>query len=299
MNVKLLAAKAGMKAKDIAPSALVIGGVIGVGVATGMIIKAANKNPNIIKTGKDEIEQTRSCDGTPEQIEKSVKKTRKDTAKMLLKTYGPGIGLEIASISCILYGHKLVTGRLAAITTAYGALHQSYSRIVRRLDEVVSEEDKGKIKEGIYQNEVEVPEVDKDGNETGKTKTEKVSITMPDEVSCYAKCFEAGSRYFHKDPTLNLLFLKNKEEEMTRLLHKRGYVTLNEVYCELDIPIVPYYGTNVGWVLNNGENKVSFDIYNIHKEANRDFVNGYEPCIWLDFNVDSVDISKDLKRVSV
>lgn len=297
MNVKLLAAKAGMKAKAIAPSALVIGGIIGVGVATGMIIKAANKNPNIIKAGKEEIEQIRTCDGTPEQISESVKKTKKDTAKMLLKTYGPGIGLEIASIGCILYGHKLVTGRLVAVTTAYSALHQSYTQLTKRLDAIASEEDKAKIKEGIYQNEVEIPVVDKDGKETGKTKKETVNVALPDEISCYAKFFEEGSFYFQKDPTLNLLFLKNKEEEMTRLLHKRGYVTLNEVYCELGIQTVPYYGANVGWVLNNGDNKVSFNIYNIHREANVDFVNGYEPHILLDFNVDSVDISKDFMKV--
>lgn len=35
-----------------------------------------------------------------------------------------------------------------------------------------------------------------------------------------------------------------------------------------------------------GDNYVDFGIYNTSKEANRNFVNGYERTILLDFNVD-------------
>ena len=36
--------------------------------------------------------------------------------------------------------------------------------------------------------------------------------------------------------------------------------------------------------------ETDFGIYNLYDEAAKDFVNGYEPSIWLDFNVDGVII---------
>lgn len=49
-------------------------------------------------------------------------------------------------------------------------------------------------------------------------------------------------------------------------------------------------GQIVGWIYDEknpiGDNFVDFGIYDMHKEANRDFVNGYEKVILLDFNVD-------------
>ena len=47
-----------------------------------------------------------------------------------------------------------------------------------------------------------------------------------------------------------------------------------------------------GWVYDpqNPDYRVDFGIYNIHIPANRDFVNGWERSIWLDFNVDKEPI---------
>ena len=49
-------------------------------------------------------------------------------------------------------------------------------------------------------------------------------------------------------------------------------------------------GQCVGWVYDeknpHGDNFVDFGIYNLYNEKSRDFVNGYERVIWLDFNVD-------------
>lgn len=49
-------------------------------------------------------------------------------------------------------------------------------------------------------------------------------------------------------------------------------------------------GQIVGWIYDKenpvGDNYVDFGIYDTNKEANRNFVNGYERTILLDFNVD-------------
>lgn len=290
MSITTIAAKAAVKLKAAGPDILVVGGIVGVIAGTAMIVKNAKKGSEIIDNGREKLE---GIEKEPEH-KSEIRKVKIDTAKQLAKVYGPWIGLEAVSICSILYGHKLIKGRLLAVTTAYKALDESYRQLNDRLKNEVGEVKAGKLKNGIHTEEIETTETDDKGKE--KTKKETVNVAVPEGVSVYAKFFEEGSRYFHKDPTLNLMFLKNKQDEFTRLLHKRGYVTLNEVYSDLDIPTVKEFGTNVGWVKNHGDNKVDFDIYNIHKKANIDFVNGYEPCILLDFNVDSVDISSDLMK---
>ena len=49
-------------------------------------------------------------------------------------------------------------------------------------------------------------------------------------------------------------------------------------------------GQVVGWIYDEsnpiGDNYVDFGIYDLHDEAKRNFVNGYERTILLDFNVD-------------
>lgn len=52
-------------------------------------------------------------------------------------------------------------------------------------------------------------------------------------------------------------------------------------------------GSVVGWVISkDGDNFVDFGIYDYSSEKARDFVNGYERSILLDFNVDGVIYDK-------
>ena len=88
---------------------------------------------------------------------------------------------------------------------------------------------------------------------------------------------------------MNLFFLKRQQDWANERLKARGYLFLNEVYESLGIPRTKA-GQVVGWVYDaknpKGDNYVDFGIYNLHDEKARDFVNGYERSIWLDFNVD-------------
>ena len=49
-------------------------------------------------------------------------------------------------------------------------------------------------------------------------------------------------------------------------------------------------GHVVGWVYDEknpiGDNYIDFGLYNMNREAVRNFVNGYEKTILLDFNID-------------
>ena len=47
-------------------------------------------------------------------------------------------------------------------------------------------------------------------------------------------------------------------------------------------------GAVVGWVLGEGDDYIDFGMFDGNNMATRDFVNGYERSILLDFNVDGV-----------
>ena len=68
----------------------------------------------------------------------------------------------------------------------------------------------------------------------------------------------------------------------------RGIVFLEEVYNELDIPIVGDYKKkmchDLCWVLGEGENRVDLGIF--RTETGINLVNGYENVILLEPNVD-------------
>jgi hypothetical protein len=85
-----------------------------------------------------------------------------------------------------------------------------------------------------------------------------------------------------------MLFLKSVQNHMNDMLHVRGHVLLNDVYDRLGIDRTPE-GALVGWLMGGvGDNYVDFNIYDFQSAAKRDFVNGIEPSILLDFNVDGV-----------
>ena len=72
-------------------------------------------------------------------------------------------------------------------------------------------------------------------------------------------------------------------------LTAQGYLFLNDVYDMFGIPRTKA-GQIVGWIYDEkhpeGDNYVDFGIYDMNRESCRNFVNGYERTILLDFNVD-------------
>ena len=82
------------------------------------------------------------------------------------------------------------------------------------------------------------------------------------------------------------MFLRRQQDAANDRLKDKGYLFLNEVYEMLGIPRSKA-GQSVGWIYDKDNvYKIDFGIYDTHKEPNRNFVNGYEKTILLDFNVD-------------
>lgn len=141
--------------------------------------------------------------------------------------------------------------------------------------------------------------VEVDGREVVNHKVEQTEskVEIPSvSVSQYAKFFDESSPMWSKDPEYNLRFLRQQEVYANDLLKLRGHLFLNEIYDMLGLPRSKE-GQVVGWIYDEenpiGDNCVDFGIYK-DNVANRNFVNGIERNILLDFNVDG-DIWSSMK----
>jgi hypothetical protein len=169
--------------------------------------------------------------------------------------------------------------RNAALGAAYTALDKGFREYRARVVEKYGPDEDRNFRYGTEMVEVE------DGE--GKKKKEVVRISR-NQPSIYAKFFDASSVYFEKHPESNLIFLKAQQNFANDRLKTRGHLFLNEVYDALGLPHTKA-GSAVGWLLSRDgstDNYVSFGLFEGQEQKIRDFVNGYDEAVLLDFNVD-------------
>lgn len=293
--------KAAFQLKKHGPEILMVAGVAGTVVSAVMACKATLKVREVLDETKNNVDMIHDC-AADQSLQESGKYTDEDakkdltivytkTAIDLIKLYGPSVILGALSITCIFTSNNILRKRNIALAAAYATVDGSFKeyrkRVVDRFGEVVDRE----LKTGIKAKTIEEEVVDE---ETGEIKTveKTINVIEDDDVNQYsefARFFDDGCTGWSKDPEYNLMFLRAQQNYANDLLRSRGYVFLNEVYRMLGIPD-SQAGQIVGWVYDpkdpNRDNYISFGIYDLHKPKNRDFVNGYERTILLDFNVD-------------
>ena len=287
--------RAGLKLKKHSPEIMVTAGVIGVVASSVMACKATTKASSIVDEMKEEMDKIhKAADMVDEEIY-SEEDLKKDTSIVYIQTgvkfaklYGPSIALGALSITSILVGHNILRKRNLALAAAYTAIDTSFKAYRGRVVERFGKELDKELRYNIKAKEVEETVIDE---KTGKEKVVKKTIDVvdPNEYSDYARFFDDGCNGWSKDPEFNLMFLKQQQSYANDLLKTRGHLFLNEVYDLLGIQRTKA-GNIVGWIYDEknpvGDNFVDFGIYDINRPKNRDFVNGYERTIILDFNVD-------------
>lgn len=287
--------KFGLKMKKSSPEIFVIAGVVGVVVSAVMACRATMKIDSVLKEAEDNKEKIQNyvkSEGftetyTQEDYQKDLAMVKIQTGVSMVKLYAPSVLLGAVSIASILSGHNILKKRNAAIGAAYAAVEKGFkdyrSRVVERFGEQVDKE----LKYNIQQKKFDEVVTDENGKEKKVKKT--VEIADPDIYSEYARFFDSGCKGWEKDSEYNLMFLRSCQQYANDKLKADGYLFLNDVYDMLGIPRSKA-GQIVGWVYDPknpvGDNYVDFGIYDINREKNRDFVNGYERTILLDFNVD-------------
>lgn len=303
-SVTNTATKYGFVLRKHSPEILATVGVVGTVASAVMACKATTKANDILEETKDKVEAVHVVleDENISEEEYSEHDSKKDlaliytqTSLKFVKLYAPSVLLGVASIGCMLASNQILRKRNIALAAAYTAIDKGFKeyrgRVVERFGDVVDRE----LKYGIKAQKITETVTDE---ETGKEKKVKSTIEVVEGVdgySDYARFFDEASPSWEKDPEYNLMFLKARQQYANDLLVARGHLFLNEVYDMLGFKRSKA-GQVVGWIYDpenpNGDNYVDFGIYNLHRAAARDFVNGYERSILLDFNVDGVIYDK-------
>ena len=270
-------------------------GVVGTVASAVMACKATLKLDDILAESKETRDKIKEVAENPRyEKEYSPADAKKDltvhytqTAVKIAKLYAPAVVLGSASLGCLLASNDILRKRNAALSAAYMTVDKSFKEYRNRVAERFGEEVEKEIRYNIKAMEVETKVVNEDGSET--TITEQVKTMDSNLYSDYARFFDEYSPNWQNDPEYNLMFLKAQQQYANDLLKAKGRLFLNEVYDMLGLERTKA-GQVVGWVYNpenpTGDNFVDFGIYDMSKERVRAFVNGYEPSILLDFNVD-------------
>ena len=286
-----------LKVRKHSPEILAGVGVVGVIASTVMACKATTKLSDILEESKDQLDQIKTVAVDPAYADKySEDDAKKDTTITYVQTgvkvaklYAPSVILCAGSLGCLLASNNILKKRNAALSAAYMTVDKSFKEYRKRVADRFGEEVEKEIRYNIKAKEVTT--VDENGNEVTETVKVMDGTDDPNTYSDYARFFDESCAAWQNDAEYNLTFLKAQQQYANDLLKSRGRLFLNEVYRMLGIDETKA-GQVVGWVYNpdnpTGDNFVDFGIYNMQRERVRAFVNGYEPNILLDFNVDGV-----------
>lgn len=293
--------KVGFGLKKRSPEIFVAVGVAGMITSTVLACKATTKVEAILEEHRENLDTVHKClesdgtkfimqDGEKVETEYTPEDSRKDTTVFYAKTcmklfrlYAPAAFILVLSATCIFASHNILRKRSAALAAAYAAVDASFKEyrkaVVERFGEDIDKELRYKIKSKM------IAETAEDGTAGEK----EIKVSEMGEYSGYARFFDEFNPNYEKDSEYNLMFLTARQNYANDLLRVRGYLFLNDVYDMLGIPRSKA-GQIVGWKYDEdnptGDNYVDFGIFDVTKEKARDFVNGYERAILLDFNVD-------------
>lgn len=299
--------KVSFKLQKHSPEILMAVGVVGVVASAVMACRATLKVEEIVDDTKekmDKIHESKEKGCTAVGMDYSVEDAKKDTALVYVQTgfkfvklYAPAVTLGALSVTSILASNNILRKRNVAIAAAYTAVDKSFkdyrSRVIERFGQEVDKE----LRYNLKAEKTTETVVDEETGE--KKKVKKTSFVVnPSDVSGYARFFEKYTMdeegnsvlnpHWESNNEYNLMFIKAQENYANDLLKAKKRLFLNEVYEMLGLPATKA-GQIVGWVYDPdhpiGDNYVDFGLYSDNLNYS-DFVNGMDPAILLDFNVD-------------
>lgn len=269
------------------PEVLLGVGIVGMVGSTVLACRATLKVDTVLEEAEMKMDTARNLqheDYSEKDRSRDISLIYFQSGVKVAKLYAPAVIVGVASIYALRTSNGILTKRNMALTAAYGALEKGFNEYRARVVEKYGEEEDRNFRYGT--REVEIVD------EKGKKKT--VTRVSLDDPSIYARFFDPYSSSWNKEPEYNLIFLQCQQNYANDLLKSRGHVFLNEVYDMLGIPRSKA-GAVVGWVLSeNGEtdNFINFGVFDGREQITRDFVNGLEGSILLDFNVDGIIYDK-------
>lgn len=296
-----LATKAGqilvktkLSIKKHSPEILVAAG-IGTGIVAAIVAcKQTIKANDIVAEARKSLQNIEdvkelAANNEVEYTEENEQEDRKiigmQVAVGMAKTYALPVGLGVLSITCILAGHHILKKRNVALAAAYSALSTDFMNYRKRVVNKYGKDVDFMLKNGLEKQIVANQVIDPETGEVKETK-EEVLTYEGDKLSQYARVFdEVGSTQWTPSADHNRAFLLMEQNYFNERIRTRGYIFLNEVYERLGFRPTKA-GSVVGWVYQNADYEgIDFGIFTAHTQKAAEFLEGTEPSIILDFNV--------------
>lgn len=282
-----------LQLQKVSPQIMFAGGIVGVVTTAVLTARSTLKLSNVFDKSYDLREHADSLLENEDKPEYDEKAHAKDltaikvrTALDIAKLYALPFAVGTISIAALTGSHVTLNRRNTSLMAAYAALDEAFDRYRERVRKELGEDQDRNFRHGVERTEEIVK---------GKGGTDKLVVherVPPDMPSLYARFFDELCPNFKRNAEINMIFLRAQQAYMNDLLKARGHVFLNEVYDALGIPRTGA-GAIVGWVYGNGDDFIDFGIFDDKtNDRVRDFVNGREDAILLDFNVDGVVYDK-------
>lgn len=244
------------------------------------------------------------CDVILDNAKNAEYDSKNERGKELTKAYAVCVGkiaklyakpafLGMTSIACFTRSNQVLNNKVNTLLGAYVALNEKYDSY----REEVAEEF-GKDKEEDIYSKVRKTSVSDEILEDGeKYASDDAKLMEQFGYRCgkYSKFFDETSYAFESDAEYNRFFILAQQTYMNNELNRKGYLRLNEVYKALGMEETAS-GSKAGWVINESDDETAFVDFGmfVPNKANRDFINGYERAILLDFNVMYDDIDAEM-----
>ena len=290
INTKITKLK--LQGRKYSPEILMALGIAGVVTGTILACVATTKVPEVVAKKEEDLEDMHNR--LDSENDENLPEIKKETTAIYLRTgakyaalYAPTVLVTGLSVSCLVASNVILRRRLIGVSAAYAAISKSFKEYRGRVAERYGDEIEKEIRYNIKPQEIKTTTLDAKGKE--KTKTEKIKVANPNEYTGFARVFDEGCMGWTKDPQANLMFLKAQQQAATQRLERQGYLFINDVYEMLGFPKTKE-GQVAGWIYDKenpiGDNFVDFGIYDVTRARARDFVNGFERNLILDFNID-------------
>ena len=172
-----------------------------------------------------------------------------------------------------------------ALAAAYSALSTDFMNYRKRVVDKYGKDVDFMLKNGLEKQIIANQVIDPETGEVKETK-EEVLTYEGNKLSQYARIFdEVESTQWTPSADHNRAFLLMEQNYFNERIRTRGYIFLNEVYERLGFRPTKA-GSVVGWVYQNADYEgIDFGIFTAHTQKAAEFLEGTEPSIILDFNV--------------
>lgn len=283
---------AGLKvlaAKKHSPHILFGAGVVGIVGTAVLASRATLKLDGVIKDFEnDQARIQKARTDMPEKYAESTAKSdgviiRAQLVKKICMLYWPAVGLGCVSIAALTGSHMILTRRNTSLVAAYTAVDTAFKKYRGR---VVSEYGEDKDRELMFGTQSREVYSEK---KNGEPKVETVK-SYGDGLSPYAVEFDSTNLNWQQHPSYNAFFLRMVQNHANDQLRSKGHLFLNDVYRELGLDDTEE-GAVVGWLWGSKDSDGYVD-FGIWEDGNlekfREFMQGKNGSLMLDFNVDGV-----------